>query len=708
MAIANMQYDIALRQAGNNKIAQQEAKDDLQDRKDEAEARRDDKREQERKEEAEKRQRRTEKLLNQINKTIDGIYDNVEDSINSLKQNNGKILARLQGSQLLAEEGNNWFKAVSVGITGTLKTASFVRSEKVIENLVTLASQGISFNLEERSYIAALSEKMVATFDVLDSTLTRLVRLQQFDLTSTSLGSEAKLTTFLNDVFQDSSYLDNLYDSVNEALIDATSQLNVDQATSFTYGIQKWLGSLYSVGMSQSGVNTLASGINALATGDISSLSGNTALQNLFALSAKNANLNYATLLKGGLDADNIDSLMTSMVQYLQGIMNNTDNNVVMKQWADVLGISMSDLRSIYNLTASDIKAITGSNTNIESSQAEYLRQLSEVNGRTIYSEQAENVLGNILSNAGYSVFDSDKDQLLYLVGKSISELGGDMLNGVQVFGFDLGALVSLLGKGIATGNALSSMAHTIFGNDTILGDLTAKLLNPVGTITDGVTGIIKGIGTLNSKGILDNGGWSQIGNGALDVLMLSPLVDLVRGIGAGKDFVELPPILDNPSGISKLKNNLTYTDRGKSIAYVLRDNEFGKMRTSSSSTLTYDYKTGSYIPYDTTVAPMTYDQVETVNNLAQNAEIIEQAAETVVSNEVETTKTIDDLYTELFVNQTSVNVNVKSIDEQAAEVLNNIELLKSIYDMFNLGDAKVSIFESSFGGAFSTKPLGD
>ncbi|MBO7697167.1 MAG: hypothetical protein J6Y28_04510 [Acholeplasmatales bacterium] len=73
----------------------------------------------------------------------------------------------------------------------------------------------------------------------------------------------------------DTSYLSDVYDSVSATLLDAVSKLNADDATAFSYEVQKWLGALYSLGLSQEGVQSLAKGITYLQTGNVSELSSN-------------------------------------------------------------------------------------------------------------------------------------------------------------------------------------------------------------------------------------------------------------------------------------------------------------------------------------------------------------------------------------------------------------------------------------------------
>jgi len=75
-------------------------------------------------------------------------------------------------------------------------------------------------------------------------------------------------------------------------------------------------------------------------------------LQNVFAMSASRAGLNYAELLQKGLDKSSVNKLLESMVGYLRDISQNTiDNKVVANAFSSVFGMSVSDMSSILNLS---------------------------------------------------------------------------------------------------------------------------------------------------------------------------------------------------------------------------------------------------------------------------------------------------------------------------------------------------------------------
>ena len=80
------------------------------------------------------------------------------------------------------------------------------------------------------------------------------------------------------------------------------------------------------------------------------------------AMSASRAGLSYSQMLSTGLTFENVDSLMTAMVQYLQDIANNTSNQVTKQAFTDVLNLTMSDLRAVSNLSTTDIATLQNNN----------------------------------------------------------------------------------------------------------------------------------------------------------------------------------------------------------------------------------------------------------------------------------------------------------------------------------------------------------
>lgn len=401
------------------------------------------------------------KVLATTEKIASTLSTKIDDAIQFTAENTGRTAARLQG---IDESFSDYQNKVSAAIGGN----AYISQKKVLENIVKFTDAGIIYNAEQRALIATLSDRMVTTFDAMDSTLTRLIRIQQADLTMSQLGAEATLTQFLNQKFGNTEYLGTsggtgIYDSVYAALIDASAVMNRDQATSYAFNAQKWLGSMYSIGVSDAAIQSIAEGLGYIATGNVSALSSNSALQTLFAMSAKNAGLSYSSLLTSGATADDINKLLKSMTEYLQDISENTSNYVTRNAFSQLLNISMADLQAIRNLNSTDIADIYNTTTNYESSIAEALNQFSEVKNRTTLTEAINNVLDNVQWNIGMDIADNDKSLIGWQIQKILTQVRDAI--GIQ------GTIGNWL-TGIAAASSLFSIISSGLGSDGWLADI--------------------------------------------------------------------------------------------------------------------------------------------------------------------------------------------------------------------------------------------
>lgn len=323
----------------------------------------------------------------------------------------GAINGRLYGLNAQLANGKvddyNYYGQIVKDLGKSFMNNSFVLQSSLWTNIKKLIDGGIGFNVEERAYIEELAKKTVTTFNISNADLLRNIRLNQFDLTQAQYGAEGLLTKFLNANYQDSSYLNDQYQSVYGAISDALSQMNYGDATAFNFAVQKWLGSLYSVGASGSLIGQLASGLNMLATGDISGLEGNQSLQNMFVMAATKAGLSYSDLLTQGLDAEKVDALMSSMISYLQDIANNTSNEVVKNAWKGIIGVGVSDLRAVQNLN--NVSYIAGVDAGFESAmkEAEHQADLFEGKNRVSTSERISNQMNNLLYSVGANLVNN-------------------------------------------------------------------------------------------------------------------------------------------------------------------------------------------------------------------------------------------------------------------------------------------------------------
>ncbi|WP_300924715.1 hypothetical protein [uncultured Clostridium sp.] len=271
-------------------------------------------------------------------------------------------------------------------------------------------------------------------------------------------------------MYQDTTYLNGLSDSVSSAILGANSQLSRNGSLAFEYQVQKWLGSMSSVGVSENTIQSLAQGINALGTGDINSLSGNNALQNLLVMAANTAGLDYSSLLSGGMNENTTNKLMSGLVQYMQSIAG-TSNQVVKSQYANIFGMTVSDLTSILNLSSQDLVSI--SNNMLDYSQAinETEQQLKNIGSRTSLSEKIQNVFNNVMSTVGEGIANNVASYTTYLLNSTIMKATG---NGIEANIPLLGAVnLNKAIQGGIVGMSLLNKAGSIFQGLSNAGNLS-------------------------------------------------------------------------------------------------------------------------------------------------------------------------------------------------------------------------------------------
>ena len=587
------------------------------------------------------------KILDVVSGISKKMSQNFTQAVNFQNQYMGKVDARLQSEE--AQTG--FFKQITDDVQSAVGASRFVSQKELLQNVAKLTENGIAYNIEQRAMLATLSDKMVTTFDVLDNTLQRMIRIQQADLTMSQLGSEAQLTKFLNSQFEDTSYLNTMYDSVLAALTDSISSMDKNNATSFTYAVQKWLASLYSVGLSDQAVASIASGINALASGNINTLNSNQPLSVLMNMSATNAGLSYSDLLTQGLNASNVNDLMRSMVDYLGTIAENTtDNQVLRSQWSDVLGITLTDLRAVSNLTNNDISAIYRSNTTYDQSINETQNQLQTVVGRTAASERVQTMADNFMFNWGMNMAQNDAQYMTWYATQFVDQLLGVV--GLQ------NSTVGMITKVISALPMLSSLSET-------LGDIsnTSLAFNTSGGGILGVLGALGNIITLpfNIASALG----SAVGN----------MFDTMSGQNKSLMGFDWDPFT---------MRGTDYTQGIKGVAYSGGVGGLTGSYRSAQQSYNDVVITGSTFGYEAPVVEglsssayyNTTGASSTINNLVTNATNLANATTAITGMSEQINTGANDIYKELFETQSSpIRVKLAELEKSSFDQISNLIL---------------------------------
>lgn len=366
---------------------------------------------------------------------VGNLYGNITQQAKFYGDLIGQMETRLLGS-------GKTYASVSDMISKVFAAGPFFSMESTMKKTSEFVEKGIAFNVELRSSMAVLSDKVARTFDAFDSTLLRLIKIQQQDSTAARLSMENMLTKFLNNQYQNTEYLNQLSKSVSAALIETSYLQDRETKTEFDYSVQSWLGSMSSAGVSDSTIQKLAEGMGYLGSGNISAISSNTALEQLLVASAnRSSGRTYGDILTTGATSEDVGSLFTGLHNLVSDI-TSSGNLVAINQYAQIFGLSMSDLRSVLNLTSKDIQVITANTKSYQQALSNLQTETSReaLLSRSSTQEIIENYIGNLVGDAGRRVASSTGSYLAWKMAGMVS----DFLDGITTnIGF-LGSGVSL------------------------------------------------------------------------------------------------------------------------------------------------------------------------------------------------------------------------------------------------------------------------
>lgn len=430
--------------------------------------------------------------IDDLNKTMEKLGSVINQGISTYSKYQLGISARLQGYR--GNEGDV-FSQVEKNLTKAVGVTPYFRTETMLNNLQALVEQGIASNIEQRAFLQTAKDGIATTFSASNAALLRIIRLQQSDSTAARLGMEAYLTRYLNNLVENTEYLQSTFDNVESALLEASSQMGASQATEFEYIVQKWLGALTGTGLSEATAQSIAQAVGYLGSGDIGSLS-NSNMQNLLVMSASKAGLNYSDLLTNGLNAENTNKLLYAMADYMAG-MSAGGNNVTKSQLAQTFGVSISDLTAAKQLSSS-FKSIYNNMMKYSGMYGELESQMGKLVQRTAISEMISNVGANAKFSLASSIASTPALNALW----QITDMIQGATNGINI------PAVSVMGNMVDLNTTVENLMK--------LGVVGAGSLSLIGDIINGVGN------TVNPAGIL----------GRLNIGAKSKTNAITRGVG--------------------------------------------------------------------------------------------------------------------------------------------------------------------------------
>lgn len=467
---------------------------------------------------------------------ISSLAAKLEKTIDDVASNQGNIDTRLQGSNNERSSGSYW-RQLTKDMMEVGAVTPYFKQEDFAKNIKALVDQGISFDLKQRAFLMTIQEKIANTFSVADGTLLRLIRIQQEDSTAGRLGMESALNSFLNNMYENTEYLKTVAEGVRSSLQEMESLMAGAEATEVEYQVQKWMGSLYSVGMSQDAVNSIASALGQVAAGQVEALTNGSGAGNLLVMAANKSGKSISDILNEGLNAEETNKLLQAAVNHLAELAEySKDSKVVQQQLANVYGVKASDLKAAVNLATKDsISTIYDGSKYSILNYDKMLGQLNEMAGTMHLRTSLGEMMQNVWANGQYTLAGSmANNPAAYLLYKTASLL--DATTG----GINL-PFVSALGTGVDLETTVADLMR--------VGSMSAGILGSIGPMISGLANSFSGQAMLEQMGIGKGSGLTVNVRGTGDGVSASDAT------GGGAQTLSGSGYVGNASG-SDIKNS--------------------------------------------------------------------------------------------------------------------------------------------------------
>ena len=410
-------------------------------------------------------------------------------SADEIGKHKSSIDTRLYGSKadLGFLDGGSYFENASRKFTSIAGASPFILQADLMASLEKLVGTGISQNVQQRAFLDTVTNKIATTFDVTDGTLLKLVRVQQADTTAARLGMESALNSLLNEMYETTEYLQSLADTVRGNIYEAQALMGAKEATEFEFQVQKWLGSMNSVGMSDSAITSLSTALGQLAAGEIEAVT-NGGTGNLLVMAANAAGLPLSDILDKGLTAETTNELLNAAVEYLGTIAKQSDSKVIQQQLAGVFGMKASDLKAIVNLQKDDtIDNLAGTTKSYGDMMKELENRLGTMYQRVSMGEMITNVWSNMEYSMAGGMARSPASYLAFKMGGMLR----DMTGGIAI------PALSYMGTGFDLETTVADLIQ--------VGAMSAPVMMGLGKALAGLGNSFSGKNMLKSLGINSN-----------------------------------------------------------------------------------------------------------------------------------------------------------------------------------------------------------
>jgi hypothetical protein len=256
-------------------------------------------------------------------------------------------------------------------------------------------------------------------------------------------------------------------------------------------------------------------------------------------MAANQAGVNLSDILNEGLDQKTTNTLMSSMVDYLAKIYEDSGNSkVIQQQIASVYGLSASDLKAAVNLSSSR-RAVVNDGLDYSAAMNRLYSMATTMGTRTSAGEQFSNIWDNIQYSMAAGIAQNPVTYSLYKMSGLLKDVTGGIDFGLpMVMGNGMPIsfnMADLMRTGAFAGGVLNSMG-AILSNGSSGGGLTGKdILNSLGLTGTGISVVTRGTGSSLSTmgGLTVSESGSMVGNANSDDITSKTMTDQTDSVKA-------------------------------------------------------------------------------------------------------------------------------------------------------------------------------
>lgn len=152
---------------------------------------------------------------------LGSVLDSFNDELKGIKRDASRLLSNIEKLAYNLNTDVSGINELTKNLNKALGTNVFTSVEDVYNKMSNLITSGITFNVEQRAFVAQIADDIGAQFSHYVSTLNNLTRIYGEDVTARGLAMETSMKEYLTKAYNDSEYLLNQFSSVVSSLYEA-------------------------------------------------------------------------------------------------------------------------------------------------------------------------------------------------------------------------------------------------------------------------------------------------------------------------------------------------------------------------------------------------------------------------------------------------------------------------------------------------------